>query len=291
MAKEQAPAFQFYPKDFLSDPRVTLLPPEAIGAYVLLLCYCWSEQKLANDIETLRTLSRCDRRKWARIAPMVLPLFECDGTSYRHKRLDEERAKQEAFREGQSRHGVAGARARWRHGDPIATPMPKYASSSASAFVQESTPLPPCAARPPLDPDVAALPKHANHRRGRRGSQAFEWRANVPDALHQEFRRKLGGPEDQADAALRAWYRTIADAWPDDQVIGDDDWAFWRARFREWQGTTERRAQTTAATAPVYGPADWCQHEPRCNSRDWHDVLVLREPDPDEPPPAEEPRA
>ena len=34
--------------------------------------------------------------------------------------------------------------------------------------------------------------------------------------------------------------------------------------------------RTSAAQMPAYNP-DWCQHEPRCNSRDWHDVLVGRE--------------
>ena len=35
-------------------------------------------------------------------------------------------------------------------------------------------------------------------------------------------------------------------------------------------------ALAAAARAPIYD-ADWCHHDPRCGSHDWHAVLVGRE--------------
>ena len=47
---------------------------------------------------------------------------------------------------------------------------------------------------------------------------------------------------------LLAWY-PVAAAPYEDRPIGDDDWRFWRARFREWQGTTAKPVLPGAATA------------------------------------------
>jgi len=88
--------------------------------------------------------------------------------------------------------------------------------------------------------------------RGRARDIAFPWRVEVPGPLHSEFIRKLGGDDDAADAKLHAWYLTVADAWdqPVERPIGDDDWTFWRARFREWQGTTKTTVLPTSADPP-----------------------------------------
>jgi len=92
---------------------------------------------------------------------------------------------------------------------------------------------------------------------------AWPGRPPVPGALHAEFRDKLGGDPGEADAALRAWY-PIAAAPYDDQPIGDDDFGFWRARFREWVGTTvtPRPARVTPAVTGGHGHV--CPHDPPC---------------------------
>jgi hypothetical protein len=91
--------------------------------------------------------------------------------------------------------------------------------------VETPTPTPPLRGRrPPL---------------AMRGRVDVAWpgRPAVPGMLHAELRELLGGPEDDADAKLRAWYPTVAAQW-DGKPIGDDAFRFWRARFREWVGTT-----------------------------------------------------
>jgi hypothetical protein len=56
LAKEKSPAFQFYPKDFLTDERVQLMSHTERGIYVTLLCLCWLEGSLPADVNQLAKL-------------------------------------------------------------------------------------------------------------------------------------------------------------------------------------------------------------------------------------------
>lgn len=65
---------------------------------------------------------------------------------------------------------------------------------------------------------------------------------DVPAVLHEEFLAKLAsGGDTQADATLHAWYRDTEAAYAG-QTIGDDSFVFWRARFKEWRGSTVKVA-------------------------------------------------
>lgn len=82
---------------------------------------------------------------------------------------------------------------------------------------------------------------------------AWPGRPPVPGRLHADFVEKLGGDQAEASRRLEAWYPVAAAAWAD-KPIGDDDFTFWRARFREWIGTTvtaqsTRTSGNTAAAA------------------------------------------
>jgi hypothetical protein len=69
---------------------------------------------------------------------------------------------------------------------------------------------------------------------------------DVPQALHDEFAAKLRNAGDAtADQTLQHWYLATEQAFVGREV-GDDAFDFWRARFKEWRGTTTR-----AVTAPV----------------------------------------
>jgi len=47
--REKSPAFQFYPKDVLSDGNAMAMPAEAFGIYMRLLCYDWVDNGLCDD--------------------------------------------------------------------------------------------------------------------------------------------------------------------------------------------------------------------------------------------------
>lgn len=52
----KSPAFQFYPKDVLSDGNAMAMPAEAFGIYMKLLCYDWIDNGLLKDDKTLMRL-------------------------------------------------------------------------------------------------------------------------------------------------------------------------------------------------------------------------------------------
>lgn len=54
--KNKAPAFQFYPKDVLSDGNAMAMPAEAFGIYMKLLCFDWIDDGLINDWKVWRKL-------------------------------------------------------------------------------------------------------------------------------------------------------------------------------------------------------------------------------------------
>lgn len=45
---EKSPAFQFYPKDVLSDGNAMAMPAEAFGIYMRLLCFDWVDDGLSD---------------------------------------------------------------------------------------------------------------------------------------------------------------------------------------------------------------------------------------------------
>jgi len=54
----QSPAFQFYPNDWLSSPKIMLMSPAEEGAYIRLLCYDWANDGIPDDDDQLAVLSR-----------------------------------------------------------------------------------------------------------------------------------------------------------------------------------------------------------------------------------------
>lgn len=112
--KDKSPAFQFYPKDYLTDTRVMVMDLAVQGAYCRALYLCWLENgSLPADPKTLSKLIGCNCTP--RIAAEVIKMFEVDEqtSTMRHKRLDKEREKQEQRRKFTSAAGKVGMQKRW----------------------------------------------------------------------------------------------------------------------------------------------------------------------------------
>lgn len=60
----QSPAFQFYPKDFLTDIKVVLMPPAVRGMYVTLLCHDWLQDGLPEDAIWILCASGMTQEEW-----------------------------------------------------------------------------------------------------------------------------------------------------------------------------------------------------------------------------------
>jgi uncharacterized protein YdaU (DUF1376 family) len=99
VAAQKAPAFQFYPGDFMSDFNVIVMSGAEVGAYALLMSACWLENGVNNDMEELAILSKMTTEEfessWSRRLSRCFVLRE-DG-KWDHPRLQAERVKQQRF--------------------------------------------------------------------------------------------------------------------------------------------------------------------------------------------------
>ncbi len=110
--KNPSPAFQFYPKDFLSDSNVAAMTTEAVGAYTLLLCYLWQDGSLPADSTRLAVLARCQPSAWDLLWQQLAPCFQKRGNRLINPRLEREMEAQKAYRERKSKAGAAGGKAK-----------------------------------------------------------------------------------------------------------------------------------------------------------------------------------
>jgi len=104
---KKIPAFQFYPADWLSSQRVSLLTLEEEGAYIRLLCYCWKNGELPNDMKQLAQL--IGKGGSVLLATKVATMFQADGCRLLHDRLDELRSEREQWVEKSRKGGLASA--------------------------------------------------------------------------------------------------------------------------------------------------------------------------------------
>ena len=124
------PAFQFYPKDFLSDINVVTMTNEQRGVYITLLCHCWLENGIPIDSPLVKD--------WLQDGSPIRKCFYKKGERLRHKRLDQEKRKQKDWSAKSSLGGQISAKKRW--GNPpvedkgrLTTAKPKCNTSSSSS--------------------------------------------------------------------------------------------------------------------------------------------------------------
>ena len=130
----KAPAFQFYADDFIGG-TITMSHQER-GLYILLLCLQWTQGKItADDIAHLS--AETPQHSVFKVRSKFL--VSEDG-GLRNQRLEQERAKQAAFRVKKEEAGKAGAEKRWHnHSTPIVLPM---ANGMANGMANDSSPSP-----------------------------------------------------------------------------------------------------------------------------------------------------
>ncbi len=104
------PSFPFYPDEFLSSNKVTLMNPTQIGAYILLLCHEWNDPncRLPNDDIALARYSRL-YDDWDTHKKIILSCFTKRSNYLYNLKLLKERRK---VVEWKSKLSEAGKRTR-----------------------------------------------------------------------------------------------------------------------------------------------------------------------------------
>ncbi len=110
MAAEKSPAFQFYPKDFLADAHVVAMTLPERGAYITLLCMCWTDGSLPVDMAALARRCHVSTGTFTRLWPALEPCFTLTDGRLVQPRIERERRKQIAWREMKKIAGQKGGR-------------------------------------------------------------------------------------------------------------------------------------------------------------------------------------
>ena len=137
------PSFQFYPSDFLSDENVVLMNNAEVGCYIKLLCFCWKQGSIPDNIDRLARLCNEKYDVMAQLWLAIKPCFKNGDIEGRliHQRLEKERQKQIEFRQERAESGRKGADIRWKKkknssamAKPMAKPMANHSSSSSTSI-------------------------------------------------------------------------------------------------------------------------------------------------------------
>lgn len=145
----KSPAFQFYPKDFLTDGKVITMSYAVRGIYITLLSLDWIEDGITesqfNQICGFAKSEFQGTGGYDTAIAQLLPCFSKHPTKdgcVTNPRLQKERKAQAERRADRSEAGKLGAEKRWKgkknnkitkNGTAIKLPMAKHSSSSSSS--------------------------------------------------------------------------------------------------------------------------------------------------------------
>jgi len=114
---QQAPAFQFYPNDWLSSELIAVMSLEQQGAYIRLLCFDWMKDGLLDDDDWLANLSQLGEAWLKNGSSLIRKCFihhpEKEGY-ITNPRLLKERKKQQMWKEKSILGGKKSAASRRR---------------------------------------------------------------------------------------------------------------------------------------------------------------------------------
>ena len=106
--------------DFLADDKVALMTTEEVGAYILLLCRAWQQERpgsLPNNDEFLAAWARLSELRWCQIKGRVMMPFwfndSYPGGEWVQKRMARDHAQVSETLKKRSEAGKTAAEARW----------------------------------------------------------------------------------------------------------------------------------------------------------------------------------
>lgn len=113
MAAEKAPAFQFYPRDFIADGDQAALTLEEVGAYTRLLCHAWLKIGLPNTCWKLARMVNASEEVVERVLQEHFELRKRNGEErWFNPRQEQERRAQAKRRRQNQLAGEASAESR-----------------------------------------------------------------------------------------------------------------------------------------------------------------------------------
>lgn len=106
----KSPAFQFYPQDYLSSSRVAEMTLEEEGAYIRLICYCWTTGSIpADPVRCAKLAGKGCSIETATVVQRAFNESSTDPQRLVHNRLEIERENQRLRRAQASNAGKKSA--------------------------------------------------------------------------------------------------------------------------------------------------------------------------------------
>lgn len=234
----KSPAFQFYPNDWLSSPRVAMMNHAQQGVYIRLLCFDWANDGLPDDDTKLAALAGVtdwDRGGYALVKACFIGHPSKTGfiTS---ERLQKEREKQAQWREKSILGGKKGAAKRWGktrskenrggHQMVITKPSPKHDQTYDQTIALQSS-----SSVPPTKVGGEHKPPPAAHTTSDPASQTNGNRPTLQEAQAFFARSKFS-----KDDVRQAWAQFEA------AKRGEDGaWMWGRRTVTDWRWALESR--------------------------------------------------
>lgn len=134
MRKHNAPAFQLYPKDFLSNPAFIALSLEERGLLFMMILFIWLEGQLPNDEKNLAKILQITPKKFRNLFQKVKNFFKIEDEFISSPLLDDIRLKQEEWRLKSSIGGQKSAQARGKNGSSLVEPNGNQESNQSSTL-------------------------------------------------------------------------------------------------------------------------------------------------------------
>lgn len=133
MPSENMNWFPFYPRDWLTDPKVMSMNIAQRGAYIHLLAIQWQEGYLPGNSDECALF--CGGSK---LSPILLVCFPVDGDGYRRNpKLEKVRKEQRDKYEKVSKRNSDNAKKRWQS-DGSATAEPRLTSGKPETSDSDS---------------------------------------------------------------------------------------------------------------------------------------------------------
>lgn len=227
----RSPAFQYYPKDYLTDANVMAMSYTERGVYWHLISLCWLDGSLPANLPTLARMLSISPAHLGRLWPAISVCFKEKDARLIHPRLERERKSQAEFRRRQSDNGKLGGRPKKGVGSSGLT-QPEATKSSSSPISDLQSPS---STAKDVRTTARVSPIASGYRSATNNAHFSPSCGNVPHFLHAEFVGKLigGGMDDaEADRQVRAFYKAVEEKHAG-QIVGDEPLKFWRARFAE----------------------------------------------------------
>jgi uncharacterized protein YdaU (DUF1376 family) len=260
MAKEEAPAFQYYPKEYLSDAKVRAMSYTERGMYWELVSLMWGECQLPAAPEKLARILGIPLPVLQKHWPSLAPCFRVVGDGIEHGRLEIERRKQREHKAIRTAAGRRGGEAKARRRAEAVL------ENAASKVVAKSSSSSPSASPTPVK-------KEKTLTRARFDRFWAVYPRKVGKAEAEKVWTKLN-PDDALTDTIIAAVVLQTRGWDDPKFIPHARRWLYASR---WEDAAPRPTLVKGQTEPQpeYRTADFeCNHTPPCTSSRMHDLAI-----------------